>query len=174
MNLQTFDLAPIHVAPRHLKDTLRCLLHTVLFHRAMGPITPTDAKCDSFDITYAWLGDANINRTVESSIADVSNDQGNITASVSFYFEPNKKQIYFERWTLPFSLGNTTNDEEIRTRMMDIVALANQKTEHIPSIKHCANHGCFPFEIAIANGHTDSGWIESLKRMLRQGPPLVT
>ena len=36
----------------HVKDTLSCLLHTILFQRSLGPIVVRDCTCDFCDVTY--------------------------------------------------------------------------------------------------------------------------
>jgi len=36
----------------HVRDTLSCLLHTILFQRSLGPISVRDCTCDFCDVTY--------------------------------------------------------------------------------------------------------------------------
>ena len=35
-----------------MKDVLRCILHTVLFNRALGLVRPREVDLELFDITY--------------------------------------------------------------------------------------------------------------------------
>ena len=36
----------------HVRDTLSCLLSTIIFNRSLGPITVEDVTCDFCDVTY--------------------------------------------------------------------------------------------------------------------------
>ena len=92
MNMEVFELdQPLEVEPSQVKQALRCLLHTILFNRALGSITPREVslfcsallfilltcfvgyhhaqvECDIFEISYARVDDERIQSTVEKNI----------------------------------------------------------------------------------------------------------
>ncbi|KAG5191542.1 hypothetical protein JKP88DRAFT_285080 [Tribonema minus] len=53
MNLKEHVLEEVELHESHVRDALQCLLHTILFVRAPGPLRPREAHCDYFDLTYA-------------------------------------------------------------------------------------------------------------------------
>ena len=73
-----------HVLPelvlqeQHVSDALRCVLHTILFARAAGPVKPRDAHCPSLGIDYACAG-SDITWSDEESVANVD---GAVDASI--------------------------------------------------------------------------------------------
>ncbi|KAF4387015.1 hypothetical protein G4B88_024587, partial [Cannabis sativa] len=44
------------------------ILHTILFHRALGLVRPKDADLEFFDITYVQCGDLEIEKKIEEKI----------------------------------------------------------------------------------------------------------
>jgi autophagy-related protein 101 len=52
-NCEVFQLPQLELLPHQAREALRCLLHTVLFNRALGQIRPRDVESELFDgITY--------------------------------------------------------------------------------------------------------------------------
>jgi autophagy-related protein 101 len=122
-----------HVLPelvlqeQHVSDALRCVLHTILFARAAGPIKPRDAHCPSLGIDYAcagsditWSDDsvANVDGQVDASIRELrrrmspaGGDSWRGSIAVQFYearvtqrafglFKSTDKLVW-EQWVVP-------------------------------------------------------------------------
>ncbi len=50
---------------------LRCILHTVLFNRALGLVRPKDVDLELFNITYVQCVDRKVERTIEEKVDQV-------------------------------------------------------------------------------------------------------
>nr|ABA97969.1 Glycosyl hydrolase family 9 protein, expressed [Oryza sativa Japonica Group] len=55
MNCETCQLKELELEPREIKDVLRCILHTIFFHRTLSLVRPKDFDCDFFEITYVSI-----------------------------------------------------------------------------------------------------------------------
>ncbi|CEG45739.1 DNA-binding HORMA [Plasmopara halstedii] len=62
-------LDEIPVAAEDVGDAVTCLLHTILFTRAPGPVRPSEATCQAFpNITYALCAVGDVSRKVEHAV----------------------------------------------------------------------------------------------------------
>uniref|UniRef100_A0AAV1TSR8 Autophagy-related protein 101 n=1 Tax=Peronospora matthiolae TaxID=2874970 RepID=A0AAV1TSR8_9STRA len=62
-------LDDIPVAAEDVGDAVTCLLHTVLFTRAPGPVRPSEATCQAFpSITYALCAVGDVSRKVDHAV----------------------------------------------------------------------------------------------------------
>jgi len=48
MNFERHEFPALEVSPAQLKGVLQCVLHSVLFNRALGSFAPKDAECNEF------------------------------------------------------------------------------------------------------------------------------
>ena len=55
----------------HIRDTLLCLLSTVLFCRSLGPIVVEDVTCDFCDVTYCRAKTATATRDDDDVVKNV-------------------------------------------------------------------------------------------------------
>uniref|UniRef100_A0A8R7TNK2 Autophagy-related protein 101 n=1 Tax=Triticum urartu TaxID=4572 RepID=A0A8R7TNK2_TRIUA len=55
MNCETCHLNELELEPLEIKDVLRCILHTIFFHRTLTLVRPKDVDCDLFEITYVSI-----------------------------------------------------------------------------------------------------------------------
>ncbi|KAF8406368.1 hypothetical protein HHK36_008455 [Tetracentron sinense] len=44
------------------------ILHSIVFHRALGPVRPKDVDSELFEITYVQCGDSNLEKKIEEKI----------------------------------------------------------------------------------------------------------
>lgn len=59
----------ITVPAEDMGDAITCLLHTVLFTRAPGPVRPSEASCQAFpNITYALCAVGDVSRKVDHAV----------------------------------------------------------------------------------------------------------
>jgi autophagy-related protein 101 len=62
-------LDEVPVAAEDAGDAVTCLLHTILFTRAPGPVRPSEATCAAFpNITYALCAVGDVSRKVEQAV----------------------------------------------------------------------------------------------------------
>ena len=62
-------LDAIPVAAEDVGDAVTCLLHTILFTRAPGPVRPSEAACQAFPhITYALCAVGDVSRKVDHAV----------------------------------------------------------------------------------------------------------
>ena len=124
MNCEEFVLAPLELSPPVVKESLRCLLHTILFSRSIGgdiPVEPITVKSEILGITYCRSGGdfANI---VETRIRDFaqkleSSSSQSMLLTLSFYVprqtkkslwdllsQPSDDKAVFERWKVQVDL----------------------------------------------------------------------
>ncbi|PIN02634.1 hypothetical protein CDL12_22985 [Handroanthus impetiginosus] len=68
MNCEVCQLKELDVEHFEIREVLRCILHTILFHRALGLVRPKDVDLELFEITYVQCGDAELERKVDEKI----------------------------------------------------------------------------------------------------------
>jgi hypothetical protein len=69
-NCETLNLPLIEVEPHQVRELLRCVLHTIIFNRALGHVRPRDVDSELFDITYVHCGDEEVDRRIEAKISE--------------------------------------------------------------------------------------------------------
>ncbi|XP_039133925.1 autophagy-related protein 101-like isoform X1 [Dioscorea cayenensis subsp. rotundata] len=68
MNCEVCQLKELVVEPFEIREVLRCILHTIVFHRALGLVRPKDVDSELFEITYVQCGDAELEKKIEEKI----------------------------------------------------------------------------------------------------------
>merc|ERR1711871_1292997 len=72
MNCEHFVIDDLHVQDFQVKEALRCLLHSILFQRALGLITPTEVESPLFEgVTYMRCHDVALEKLVEEKVEQV-------------------------------------------------------------------------------------------------------
>ena len=66
-----------------VKEALRCILHTILFNRALGPVAPREVDSDLFDVSYVRCDVTDVDRSVEEAIERFSNSLRLASADVA-------------------------------------------------------------------------------------------
>ncbi|CAA2978085.1 autophagy-related 101 [Olea europaea subsp. europaea] len=68
MNCEVCQLKELEVEHFEIREVLRCILHTILFHRALGLVRPKDVDLELFEITYVQCGDMELERKIDEKI----------------------------------------------------------------------------------------------------------
>merc|ERR1712072_911401 len=102
--------------PHQVQDVLRCVLHTVLFNRALGLVRPREVDLELFNITYVQCVDRNLERVIDEKVNGVLHwmeRHPGKPAQVSLrFFEKRYKQawfskqeerLYWEQWNINVS-----------------------------------------------------------------------
>ncbi|KAJ3698651.1 hypothetical protein LUZ61_002356 [Rhynchospora tenuis] len=100
MNCETCQLKELELDPAEIRDVLRCVLHTIFFHRALGLVRPKDVDCELFEITYVQCGDAELEKKIDEKIEQFvawSEKHPNRKSQVclSFYEVKSKQSSWF-------------------------------------------------------------------------------
>ncbi|XP_064986166.1 autophagy-related protein 101-like isoform X3 [Musa acuminata AAA Group] len=182
MNCETCQLKELVVEPPEIREVLRCILHTILFHRALGLVRPKDVECELFDITYVCI-----------SFYEVKNKHAT-------WFGNKIERFYWEQWYInlhiisPKPHGKSHNtkahvvtgenafeesnsrcaalESSLREVLFQIIKFVNEKKDHIPPLQN-SEIVSYPYEISTPSSSDSSfGWhADVLKRMLQTGHP---
>ncbi|KAG0456118.1 hypothetical protein HPP92_023906 [Vanilla planifolia] len=100
MNCEVCQLKELVVEQIEIREVLRCVLHTIVFHRALGLVRPKDVDCELFEITYVQCGDADLTKKIEEKIDQFiswvdKHPNKKCQISLSFYEVKNKQPTWF-------------------------------------------------------------------------------
>lgn len=101
MNCEVFQLRELKVELSEVQEVLRCILHTIMFHRALGLVRPKDIHCELLEITYVQCGDAELEKKIEEKIDHFVNwakkhpNKQSQQVRLSFYEVKNKQASWF-------------------------------------------------------------------------------
>ncbi|CAN6851444.1 unnamed protein product [Brassica oleracea] len=113
MNCQVCQLKELEVESFEIREVLRCILHTIVFHRALGLIRPKDIDLELFDITYVQCGEIEVEKKIDDRIEHFISwiekhpNKKKTQLCVSFYKAKSKQPWYasktdhrsfWERW----------------------------------------------------------------------------
>eukprot|EP00808_Paulinella_micropora_P010903 g29635.t1 len=115
MNCVLQELGPIELEQFLIKDALRAIFNTILFHRQLGPTSPKEVDPEVFEgkLSYVTPNHANMKKYVDEKVEAVcsslptqkDNEKALVKTSLSFYtkiegggwFRKEDKH-YWERW----------------------------------------------------------------------------
>jgi autophagy-related protein 101 len=114
MNCEVFYLNELEVEHYQIREVLRCILHTIMFNRALGLVRPREVDSELFEITYVQCGDAATEKKIEEKIdlflAWVEKHPNKKSqVCLSFYETRNKQmawfsskveRLYWEQWCI--------------------------------------------------------------------------
>ncbi|XP_068465497.1 autophagy-related protein 101 isoform X2 [Phaseolus vulgaris] len=119
MNCEVCQLKELELEHFEIREVLRCILHTILFHRALGLVRPKDVDLELFDVTYVQCGEAELEKKIDEKIEQFvcwvekhPNKKSQVNDVVkmiclSFYEVKNKQaswfsnkieRLYWEQW----------------------------------------------------------------------------
>jgi len=114
MNCEVVSLPSLDVEhPHQVQDVLRCVLHTVLFNRALGLVRPREVDLELFNITYVQCVDRNVERVIDEKVNNVlhwmeRNPGRSAQVSLKFFekrykqawFSKQEERLYWEQWNI--------------------------------------------------------------------------
>lgn len=115
---EVIKLPVLEVEQHQAREVLRCLLHTIVFNRALGPVKPQEQDSDIFDITYVTCGSPVAQQRIEESIDRlhtwVEKHTGKHSqVSLQFYekrrkqgswFGKQEERLYWEQWVIELAI----------------------------------------------------------------------
>eukprot|EP00877_Chromochloris_zofingiensis_P011959 jgi/Chrzof1/7016/Cz02g07220.t1 len=95
-----------------VREVLRCVLHTIIFNRALGHVKPRDVDSELFDITYVNCNDLEVDARVEAKISEfcqfIERRPQEVAQLCLSFYEPRRRQLgwfgkrderlYWEQW----------------------------------------------------------------------------
>lgn len=126
-NLESHNLPVLELELHQVKEALRCVLHTIVFNRALGFLAPVEVDSDVFDVTYVKCGDEVADKQIEAKLVELCTvmerqhragagpqqvPEQLMQVTLSFY-ERRKKQawfgsqderLYWEQWIINICL----------------------------------------------------------------------
>eukprot|EP01089_Gocevia_fonbrunei_P009316 TRINITY_DN2151_c0_g1_i2.p1 TRINITY_DN2151_c0_g1~~TRINITY_DN2151_c0_g1_i2.p1 ORF type:complete len:205 (-),score=41.93 TRINITY_DN2151_c0_g1_i2:34-648(-) len=187
MNIQQFVVPEVTVRAGHeTTDVLCCLLHSVMFNRAFGLVTPKETTIEYLDFVYVCVDDVVTDEAIRTNVDNFLNNldlkkdnypkRGKLV--LSFYERKWKKiwwkryqeRICFEQWIFSIQVlkeGEPIPKEieterlanlqtDLRQVMVYILQAVNEKNTHIPPLKPSQDLTPFPYEITIPTAA--EGW----------------
>jgi autophagy-related protein 101 len=70
-NKEIFELAQISVEEHQVREVLKCIVHTIIFSRALGHVAPRDVDLQLINVSYVEVADDDIERQVDESLKQV-------------------------------------------------------------------------------------------------------
>ncbi|CAD6251161.1 unnamed protein product [Miscanthus lutarioriparius] len=153
MNCETCQLKELELEPTEIRDVLRCILHTIFFHRTLSLVRPKDVDCDFLEITYVQCGLPELEKEVDEKIDQFTawvEKHPNRRSQICLSFFDEKQTPSPKRYSKSNSSKGLTNIganalEETSTRraalessvnevLFQIINFANEKKDHIPAI----------------------------------------
>ncbi|CAO2827990.1 unnamed protein product [Amaranthus hypochondriacus] len=100
MNCEVCQLKELEVEQFEIGEVLRCILHTIMFHRALGLVRPKDVDLELFDITYVQCGEVELEKKIDEKIDQFiswvdKHPNKKTQICLSFYEIKNNKAIWF-------------------------------------------------------------------------------
>ena len=69
MNCKEHNLPELELSTGQVREALQCVLHTILFVRSPGPVTPQDIDLEGFGFTYTRIAnEVKIEKRVDDAI----------------------------------------------------------------------------------------------------------
>eukprot|EP01088_Endostelium_zonatum_P004950 TRINITY_DN16331_c0_g1_i1.p1 TRINITY_DN16331_c0_g1~~TRINITY_DN16331_c0_g1_i1.p1 ORF type:complete len:189 (-),score=48.73 TRINITY_DN16331_c0_g1_i1:2-568(-) len=186
MNIQQFGVGEIQCG-KEVKEVILCVLHTIMFHRALGMVVPKEVTLENLDVVYSAVEDKGIGEYLGQQASKFVEQIEKRTPKkgkliLSFYENKQKKIWYrtyqektcFEQWFLGVSLIEQTVMEEkeeqkrlkglkedVNKCISFILKTVNEKNSHIPSFKSSDEPIPFLYDVTTPVA-TDSSWVSSL------------
>ncbi|KAG0263729.1 hypothetical protein BGZ95_003738 [Linnemannia exigua] len=169
----------------YLKEALRAILHTVLFHRVFANIKPRDM--DILDLTIPIIDDPEVDRLVDEKIAAFvkvvdANPQSKGQIGIMFYekrtkrawFSSTSSEVCWEQWAITINVVTNINEKDkqrsiknmekaLSSLFLSILRTVNERKDHIPPIT-TSDGNPFPYQIVIPTA--SDTWGSMFKRML--------
>ncbi|KAK3222912.1 hypothetical protein Dsin_009937 [Dipteronia sinensis] len=152
MNCEVCHLKELDVEHFEIREVLRCILHTIVFHRALGLVRPKDIDLELFEITYVQCGDVEVEKKIDEKIEQFiswvekhPNKKSQIC--LSFYEVKNKQQswftnkierLYWEQWYVNLNVIQLPKTHSSKSHHSKVVFDPGESTSEERSIRRAA------------------------------------
>ncbi|GAB2236325.1 hypothetical protein Droror1_Dr00028047 [Drosera rotundifolia] len=135
MNCEVCQLKELEVESFEIREVLRCILHTIMFHRALGLVRPRDVDLQLFDITYVQCGDVEIERKIDEKIDQFiswveKHPHKKSQICLSFYEVKNNKatwfsnkveRLYWEQWYINLNVVQRPKSQSMKSHLSKVL-----------------------------------------------------
>ncbi|KAJ2879873.1 hypothetical protein FB639_002973 [Coemansia asiatica] len=175
---------------KYVSPVVKAVLHTILFHRYFGNITPRDNHILSA-VTYASVDDIDIINSVDDKVHELMqtlSSTSNSKSQISLYFTETKsrkawfskteEEVCWEEWTIYIKSKAGAQTERERTErhnsavdqckktIFSVIQEIDKNKDHIPLIA-TSQANPFPYHITVVPA---SGlWSSMIKRAILPG-----
>ena len=183
MAIKQFSLEGIDIEIHLAGDILLCILHMILFHRCLGPVTSKEVYNKDLKVTYVRCDDLKLEKIVNEQV-DIFNKfifeniQIRKHKIKLYFFEEIYKNIgpfkkkhkrYWEEWIINFrivpSLNQITLQNNLIRQLGFIIQICNNNTDHLPPINtHDTISYSFEIELQDLN---NLGMLQSFKDLIQ-------
>ncbi|CAN7127926.1 unnamed protein product [Brassica rapa subsp. narinosa] len=131
MNCEVCQLKELEVESFEIREVLRCILHTIVFHRALGLIRPKDIDLELFEITYVQCGEIEVEKKIDETIEHFiswidKHPNKRSPICVSFYevkskqpsWFNNKQRSYWEQWYVNLNVLHQTKSPSHHSKLV--------------------------------------------------------
>ncbi|KAK9168977.1 hypothetical protein Syun_001117 [Stephania yunnanensis] len=152
MNCEVCNLKELDVEHFEMREVLRCILHTIVFHRALGLVRPRDVDSEIFEITYVQCGVAEVEKKIEEKIDQFiswvekhPNKKSQIC--LSFYEVKNKQatwftnkveRLYWEQWHINLNVAQHPKVHSNKSHHSKVVVGTGENTMEERSVRQAA------------------------------------
>ncbi|KAH7851897.1 hypothetical protein Vadar_018110 [Vaccinium darrowii] len=152
MNCEVCQLKELELEHFEVREVLRCVLHTIFFHRALGLVRPKDVDLELFDITYVQCGDLDLDKKIEEKIDQFidrvekhPNKKNQIC--LSFYEVKNKQgtwfpkkleRLYWEQWYINLNMVQQLKAHSSKSHHSKVVVDPGESAVEETSIRRAA------------------------------------
>ncbi|KAJ2159560.1 hypothetical protein GGF46_002922 [Coemansia sp. RSA 552] len=175
-----------------VESVVKAVLHTILFHRYFGNVSPKDI-CILASVTYTAVDDPGVLTAVDDKVAELMqtlSTTGDSKSQISLcftetkprraWFSKSEEEISWEEWVLDISsqaskseqgkykLGRlkASAEDQAKKAIFRVIQEVDRNKDHIPLIANSQSNP-FPYHIAVAPA---SGlWSSMIKRAIRPG-----
>lgn len=84
-NKETIELSEIKVEEHQVREVLKCIIHTIIFNRALGHVSPRDMDLQLINVSYVEVADDDIERQVEEGLRKVEEHLKTLPRSSSIH-----------------------------------------------------------------------------------------
>lgn len=190
MNMEQFILPETEIAGSDMKGVMKCLLHTIMFHRALGPTPPHDSFVERYELSYVQCGDLELEKEINDKVEEFCvhlRDSRENMGQMRVLFYEKRQQNYFwkglgfqdekacwEEWVLGVRVISSEDAarrrpelaDQYRDRVNDITQTVTNKMDHIPPVpKELTGTTTFYHEIKVLGEKASSAALQAFKGM---------
>ncbi|XP_047311383.1 autophagy-related protein 101 [Impatiens glandulifera] len=152
MNCEVCQLKELEVEHFEIREVLRCILHTILFHRALGLVRPKDVDLQLFEITYVQCGDIGLEKKVDEKIDQFiervekhPNKKNQIC--LSFYemkktqatwFSNKVERLYWEQWYINLNVVQQPKSQSGKSHHSNVMIDSGETAVEERSVRQAA------------------------------------
>ncbi|KAJ2834915.1 hypothetical protein J3B01_001177 [Coemansia erecta] len=183
---QTLDLER-----RFIEPVVKAVLHTILFHRYFGNVSPQDT-CILGSIQYTSVDNTDVQRQVDERVDELMQSlalTGDSKSQISLYFTETKprrawfskseEEICWEEWIIhinctvsksPTEVGQlqASAEDQAKRAIFRVIQEMDKHKDHIPLIASKQSNP-FPYHISVAP--TSGLWSSMIKRAIPARAP---